>query len=197
MAMVDLREQDPIQGHDVLVTITPYTSANTTGDEEKDSINNAFEEIMMKMVNQTETYLPLFSRVPRFLDGEIIIVWSASAGALSLKFIRETFGNAFMTSIKNGRTSRIKRSRRFSMSFTVATGEEFSAESHMRSDRLTGSTGTQRMSLLYCRCDTLSFGVRAGKGYAVNSWQGTAEALDDGYDSAGNNQTHTDPLAGR
>lgn len=170
--------QHPIQGHDVRVK----TIAN--GDQDAGPgvggdlapLGN-FTDIMVKIVSQTETYLPLFSRTPVYMDGEIIIVWSATAGVLSFDFVKQTFGTNFVTGMDKGRKNRIRRSNRFALEFAIDTQETGKDLSVFQQDYKGADKAANRMLLKECRCDTLSFGVAAGKGYAVNSWQGTAEGF--------------------
>ena len=169
--------QDPIQGHDVRVKT--FSGGNGADAKDDTAPLGNFTDIMLKIVNQTETFLPLFSKTPRYLDGEIIIVWSATAGVLSFDFVNQTFGAGFADAMKSGRTERIKRSNRFSLEFFIDTQEKGDNPSVFERDgKLAAVTSANKMVLKECRCDTLSFGVAAGKGYAVNSWQGTAEGLE-------------------
>ncbi len=176
---------DPIQGHDVKVTSSPYDMPK--GDQrESSALMNAFTDIMIKVVVQTETFLPLNRNVPRFLDGEVIIVWSASAGVLDFNFISETFGPDFARSVGLGKR-RVSRSRRFKLTAAIDLyndeGQETlnDAEGHPEAFNNPAAVAAKgenaQLTLLMCRCDTLTFGIQAGKGYAVNSWQGTAEGI--------------------
>ncbi len=178
-------EYDPIQGHDVCVTTSSYAGVETgKTDGSNGSPMNAFTDILVKVVVQTETYLPMSRKAPRFLDGEVIIVWSASGGVLDFHFIEETFGQNFANSIDSESSkTRIQRSNRFSITATLDVGETSLNNEEAFNNPYAGDAGDgtldgkQRLKLLYCRCDTLTFGVQAGKGYAVNSWQGTAEGI--------------------
>lgn len=173
---------DPLQGYDIKVKTVPLL----TGQEQ---LVGAFTSAMFKIINQTETYLPLNSRIPRQLDGELIIVWALEQGLLDPDVMTNTFGSAFGAALNFGRGYKIPRSARFNIQFTVELGnDEFSSPQPAIFDNnafsnLDGGDGDgtsdfeYQFTLEYCRVDTYSFGMTAGRHVVANSWQGTAEAI--------------------
>lgn len=169
---------DPLQGYDVKVSVSTILGKGNN------QLVGAFTSLMFKIVNQTETYLPVNSRIPRHLDGEILVVWSMEQGLVNLNVIKNTFGNDFEAKFKLGRGTLIPRSARFDIVWTPnladkdkdtlgspAEGEATLqiAESHKKTFRLH-----------YCRVDTFSFGVTAGRHIVANAWQGTAQHISSG-----------------
>ena len=169
---------DPIQGFDVQVYSVAH-SALTTG--QNSQLQGVFTSLMFKVVNQTETYLPLNARIPRHLDGEVIFVWAAEQGLVSSNFMLNTFGKQFEDGIAKGRGNKIPRSARFALVFKVDTAETGNHPATF--DNETFVLGTQKyFTLEYCRVDTYSFGVTSGRHVIANSWQGTAEKLQESRD---------------
>ncbi len=176
--------RDPIQGHDVLIKTRGKSNGQDDGVPQNGFDDTSFTDILVKIVNQSEAILILGSRNPRYADGENIIVYSMSGPMTSLKFIGKTFGNHFAGSLKKGRKYRTPRHSRFDIDFKVDIPNGTpGGEQGFNNDEFISAQGVvkhteDKITLGYCRCDTLSFGVAAGKGYAVQTWQGTAESLD-------------------
>jgi hypothetical protein len=174
--------QDPLQGYDIKVETVPATGNNPT-------LVGAFTSLMFKIVNQTETYLPLNSRIPRMLDGEIIVVWSLEQGLVEMNVVANTFGPEFATAFEKGRQFKVPRSKRFNIKFlmnamlpstrdesTFNVGTGVGVENLIKpEDALAGTKGYQ---IRFCRVDTFSFGVAAGRHVVANSWQGTGQHIE-------------------
>lgn len=171
---------DPLQGYDIKVNVQAEGGQN-------DQLVGAFTSLMFKVVNQTETYLTLNNRIPRHLDGEIIVVWSMEQGLIDLDVIGNTFGTDFSNGLANPRgPANIPRQTRFKILFQSNTADQYpSVTSNQPSNSDTGfrqdfngstnKTGT--FALLYCRVDTMTFGVAAGRHIVANTWQGTAQSV--------------------
>lgn len=173
---------DPLQGFDVKVSVSPHMNDKVQG-----QLVGAFTSLMFKIVNQTETYLPVNSRIPRHLDGEILVVWSLEQGLVDLNVIKNTFGSHFNDAFKKGRGTLIPRAARFDIVWKANLAEEDAktasageSEATVRLDN--GTTNdpaitTSSYKLNYCRVDTFSFGVTAGRHIVANAWQGTAQHI--------------------
>lgn len=173
---------DPLQGMDIKVQV--IQSGSTAAGAGQGLLVGAFTSLMFKIVNQTEVYLPLNSRIPRALDGEIIIVWSLEQGLIDLDILSNTFGSGFASGMNSARGSLIPRSQRFSILFETNTSKDevisSSSDQGYRQDSgqisATGNPVVQ-YALQYCRVDTCNFGVTAGRHIAANTWQGTAQQI--------------------
>jgi hypothetical protein len=164
--------RDPIQGMDVLVKVIPLAGDNAG----KNVLVGGFTDLMFKIVSQTEAYLPLNTRYPRMLDGEIIVVWSMSRGLISLDVIGSTFGPKFKTAFETGRSAKLPRSTRFDISFSTQFAADDVAsltdDAIIRNDTINNG---EKYRIKYCRVDTMTFGVTSGRHVAANSWQGTGQ----------------------
>lgn len=179
MAVNDLT--DPLQGYDVKVMVSSIYTPTGQGASAQQLVG-AFTSLMFKIVNQTETYLPVNSRIPRHLDGEILVVWSLEQGLVSLNVIKNTFGSNFNNTFKLGRGQLIPRTARFDIVWSPSLADN----DKIAKDDATGqSEATLRLAdsasstykLKYCRVDTFSFGVTAGRHVVANAWQGTAQHI--------------------
>lgn len=180
---------DPVQGFDVEVYSVPHRALGatvdpSTGQQNNSQLQGVFTSLMFKVVNQTETYLPLNSRIPRHLDGEIIFVWAAEQGLVTANFMVNTFGKAFADGLAKGRGNKIPRSDRFALVFRINTAEEFSGQPATFDNDIFRAGVQKFFTLEYCRVDTYSFGVTSGRHVVANSWQGTAEKLRETNSSA-------------
>lgn len=178
---------DPLQGFDIKVSTSTYAVGAKTA-----KLVGAFTSLMFKVVNQTETYLPLNSRIPRHLDGEIIVVWSLEQGLVEADVVTNTFGEAFSAEFAKGRGTLIPRSERFDVHFQAnlaeidkAINNEAVFVSNVSSAGVVGNPNNlkdEKYTLKYCRVDTFSFGVTAGRHVVANAWQGTAQHITDSED---------------
>jgi hypothetical protein len=186
---------DPIQGFDVGVyaQVSPTLAGGGTPDA---VLVGTFTSVMFKVVNQTETYLPLNQRIARHLDGELLFVWAAEQGFIHPGFLANTFGSNFAGDLsgtgslttnadpsnptvnyRGGRASKIRRTQRFSLIFQVDMSSDVTSqnEASFWNDNFTDDG--QKLELKMCRVDTYTFGVTPGRNIVANSWQGTAEML--------------------
>jgi hypothetical protein len=176
--------RDPLQGYDIKVDV--ITGAGASGQNARRLVG-AFTSLMFKVVNQTETYLPLNSRIPRMLDGEMIVVWSLEQGLIDLAVLRNTFGKEVSEAFQVGRGALIPRQARFSISFRINSPDSTEMVSSTASDvtfnagGLNGGSNADTTKSLYrldfCRVDTMNFGVTAGRHVVANTWQGTAQNI--------------------
>lgn len=173
--------RDPLQGYDIRVR-----SVAATGDG-KGRLVGAFNTFMWRIINQTEAYIALNQRVPRMLDGEVIAVWSLEQGMISIDVVANTFGDSVATTFSKGRNNIIPRQLRMGLvveagiGTTINTPTDTSGWFGQAGFNLDGGDKPNlAVKLKYARVDTLTFGVAPGKAVAGNSWQGTAEGVDDG-----------------
>lgn len=170
--------RDPIQGFDVEVYSVSQNGDVGVGLDSDAQLQGTFTSLMFKVVNQTETYLPLNSRLPRHLDGEFIFVWAAEQGLVTSNFMVNSFGKAFADAVNTGRGYKVPRMERFRLIFAINTGEDTQDISRFNNDNFPAQLGGLKYFMLdNCRVDTYSFGVTAGRHVVANSWQGTAEGL--------------------
>lgn len=169
--------RDPFQGFDIEVTVKDAAGGTDS------VLSGAFTGFMCRLVNQVEAYLTIGRRVPRMLDGEIIIGWSLEQGLVSNSPIKDTYGEDFAKAYSKGRLEPLPRQRRFHI--TMATNVD-SIPDYNGSLDLTEAvfrTDLQRpqlamtLDIKYARVDTGSFGMVAGKRVASSSWQGTGEYI--------------------
>lgn len=173
---------DPVQGFDIKVQVSKYGNADTV-------LEGVFTGFMCRIINQTEAYLALNQRVPRMLDGEIIVAWSLEQAMVTDKPVSHTFGEKFAAAYAKGRgngstLNYVPRQVRFKVVMSTAVNNHLPADTTAGSEEifrsLEGSGGkliNMNISLEYCRIDTGSYGVVAGKRMAASSWQGTAQSL--------------------
>lgn len=168
--------RDPLQGYDIKVSVTEPADGNNSGTGSR--LLGIFNTFMWRLVNQTEAYISLNQRIPRMLDGEVLVVWSLDQGLVNMKVIENTFGGAFATSFAgdDARSHVQPRQKRFNLV----------CEQQLVAGEVTGEEGfrsegrkTTRIELKMARVDTLTFGVAPGRAVAANSWQGTAEGVND------------------
>lgn len=165
--------RDPFQGFDIQVAVTD-AEGKSDG-----VLGGAFTGFMCRIVNQTEAYLTIGRRVPRMLDGEIIIGWSLEQGMVGNRPITETYGKEFAEAYKNGRLEDLPRQRRFhiEMETTIASIPGAPSEVHFRHD-LPLAKLKMNLTIRFARVDTGSFGMVAGKRVASSSWQGTGQSVE-------------------
>lgn len=176
---------DPFQGYDISVSVVTYDTKDT-------KLEGSFTGFMCRIVNQTEAYLPLNQRIPRMLDGEIIVAWSLEQGHVNDDWVRSTYGKNFADAIAKGRTEGnvIPRQRRFKVQMSTVTKHiDDIGEVSFNNDGNTNASNTNKINKLtltlhYCRVDTGSFGVVAGRRVAASSWQGTAQSITSADDTA-------------
>lgn len=177
---------DPIQGMDIQVSTVQ--SLQTAGARSGGQLVGVFTSAMFKIVNQTETYLPLNARIPRHLDGEIIIVYALEQGLIDPNVMTNTFGSTFAAALANGRGAKIPRSSRFNVKFKAELSQDLEDNDPaiFFNDQITNRSGDGLATgnllelgfmLTNCRVDTFSFGMTSGRHIVANSWQGTAEGL--------------------
>jgi hypothetical protein len=187
--MGEIGLQDPLQGYDIKVETVNFAAGNAVGSTSGPLVG-AFTSLMFKIVNQTETYLPLNSRIPRMLDGEVIVVWSLEQGLVEMNVVSNTFGSGFATAFEKGRQFKVPRSQRFNIKFGMNamlsdTTDETTfntaggTTSFISAAQAKGNAGvpTNGYQITLCRVDTFSFGVAAGRHVVANSWQGTGQHL--------------------
>lgn len=173
--------RDPLQGYDIRVQAV----AAGQGLDGTQTLVGAFNTFMWRVVNQTETYLPLNMRIPRMLDGEVMTVWSTDQGMVNFNTVENAFGNAFKMGYERGRKAIIPRSRRFDWVISGQSGVTADFDGLGSNDygfNRGGPTGTlpnMLIKLRVARVDTMTFGVAPGRAIVANSFQGTAEGCDD------------------
>jgi hypothetical protein len=174
--LTDLELRDPVQGFDCTVEVVSIGT--------DDVLTGSFTGFMCKIINQTEAYLPLGTRVPRMLDGEILIAWSLEQGLQHPRVLANTYGKAFAEAYGSAKSRQtpVPRQRRFNIKMNTTV-------LHMPADSTSWSEVTYNpgdlkkqyskleLTLRYCKVDTGSFGVMAGRRVAASSWQGSGEGI--------------------
>jgi hypothetical protein len=102
---------DPIAGFD----IAAWMQDSVTGQL---ALFGDFQSITLTIRNSTETYLPLGTRFPVYLDGEVQIAFVVEQGLVDLNFLQRTFGVQQMT-----REQLVTRSPRFQLTFDANANE--------------------------------------------------------------------------
>lgn len=168
--------RDPLQGYDIKVSVTGPADGKNSGTGTR--LVGIFNTFMWRLVNQTEAYISLNQRIPRMLDGEVLVVWSLDQGLINMDVVKNTFGEGFATDFAgdDARSKVQRRQVRFNLLCQQGTINEQLGEEGFQND----GRGLTSIELKMARVDTLTFGVAPGRAVAANSWQGTAEGVDDG-----------------
>lgn len=184
MAYNTFNMRDPLQGYDIKVTATEHSGGNNAGESTTKRLVGRFNSFMYRVVSQTEAYLTLDERIPRMLDGEVIVVWSLDQGLVNPNVVENTFGKKFADAFAQGRGHLIPRQNRFLLKAEAGKGTTIHADTPIGETGFNVGDGTDlpkyQAKLVFCRVDTLTFGISPGKAVAANSWQGTAEGVDEG-----------------
>lgn len=96
---------DPIQGYD----IAAWLQDTATG---KIALFGDFQSITLTIRDSTETYLPLGTRFPVYLNGEVQIAFVIEQGLVDMNFMQRTFGVQNMV-----REQLVTRGPRFQLTF--------------------------------------------------------------------------------
>ena len=178
--------RDPLQGFDIRVRAVPVGNADGASTENgTPRLIGQFNSFMWRIINQTEAYLAMGGRIPRMLDGEVLTVWSLDQGLIDLNIIARVFGNNFADALATGRSGVIPRQQRFNLVAearigSTIHGQTTTGEASFNLGANPGPAPGIKVTLKFCRADTLTFGVAPGRAVAANSIQGTAEGAADG-----------------
>lgn len=171
---------DPLQGFDADVWVLDQATGNY-------NLVGRFTSIQVTIRNATEPYLELNQRVPRLLDGEFQFGWVLERGMLDSRVLEQTFGfNAITRELRNNRNTR------FQISFAVNAPElENSGKNLVENQPLTAGprttpTGdpfsdreaTGEYVLTFCKVDSFTMGVNAGRNVIANRWEGMCEGIE-------------------
>ncbi len=211
-AAVNNAIRDPLQGFDCDVWAVDQATGNQV-------LVGRFTSLQITIRNASEPYMELNQRVPRILDGEFQFGWVMERGLLDTRILEDTFG---IPAIQ--REMRISRSPRFLITFDMNAPEL--NENHAGqgiNGALAGTDGSARLNqkeifsarvargreyrkavgqyrLTYCKVDSLTMGVMAGRSVVATRWEGLAEGIsffDDSDIWAGTTlSTATQPIAG-
>jgi hypothetical protein len=169
--------RDPLQGYDLKVTVVEPADGTASGAGAR--LLGSFNTFMWRLVNQTEAYISLNQRIPRMLDGEVLVVWSLDQGLVNMDVVSRTFGKPFADSFgdTDARKTLQPRQKRFNLVCQANMADFTPGEAGFREEG--SGVSLTRIELKMARVDTLTFGVAPGRAVAANSWQGTAEGVDD------------------
>lgn len=180
---------DPMQGFDADVWVIDQATGNY-------NLVGRFTSIQFTVRNATEPYLELNQRVPRLLDGEFQFGWVIERGMLDARVLEQTFGyNAITRELRNNRNVR------FQISFSVAAPElqtagrvvtdstlDFGSRGNGtnitgQSDIISNSTYSSRTAvgeyvLTFCKVDSFTLGINAGRNVIANRWEGMCEGIE-------------------
>ena len=133
---------DPIQGFD----IAAWMQDTATG---KIALFGDFQSITLTIRDSTETYLPLGTRFPVYLNGEVQIAFVVEQGLVDMNFMQRTFGVQNMT-----REQLVTRGPRFQLTFD--------ANAYELADSYIGQTGKGPNANLTYRGGASSFNQIVG-----------------------------------
>lgn len=182
---------DPMQGFDADVWVIDQATGRY-------NVVGRFTSIQLTIRNATEPYLELNQRVPRLLDGEFQFGWVLERGMVDSRVLEQTFGYSSIT-----RELRNSRNARFQISFSVnapelntagkvvadvggtnAFGSNSSAGgSAGRGSDIISTPFAERKAvgeyvLTFCKVDSFTMGVNAGRNVIANRWEGMCEGID-------------------
>lgn len=163
---------DPMQGFDADVWVIDQATGSF-------DLVGRFTSIQITVRNATEPYLEMNQRVPRYLDGEFQIGWTLERGMLDARVLQQTFGYGNIS-----RELRLNRGSRMQITFELhATELHDKAATELGMAGFTGlqAAGTRvakgQMVLTFCKVDTFTMSVMAGRQVIANQWQGLAEGI--------------------
>lgn len=174
---------DPLQGFDADVWVIDQGTGNY-------NLIGRFTSIQVTIRNATEPYLELNQRVPRLLDGEFQFGWVLERGMLDARVLEQTFGfNAITRELRNSRNTR------FQISFSCNAPELESTTENLNPAGVVGTTarGSNEAGnanvfasrktigeyvLTFCKVDSFTMGVNAGRNVIANRWEGMCEGIE-------------------
>lgn len=185
---------DPLQGFDADVWILDQATG-------KNILVGRFTSFQLTVRNSTEPYLEFNQRIPRYLDGELQIGWVCERGLLDVRVIEQTFGFETLS-----RELRLNRQPRFNITVQIsaaeldsdsfptgANGQEVQNGTIQNGELAIGtptsfSQETPRnnyarrkaageLVLQYCKLDSFTMGMMAGRSVIANRWEGLAEGI--------------------
>jgi hypothetical protein len=186
---------DPLQGFDADIWILDQATG-------RNILVGRFTSFQLTVRNSTEPYLEFNQRIPRYLDGELQIGWVCERGLLDVRVIEQTFGFDTLS-----RELRLNRQPRFNITVQLNAQEldsnSFGAESGKGStidnatiqngELIIGNNDTFRsvgdrnnyarrkaageLNLQYCKLDSFTMGMMAGRSVIANRWEGLAEGI--------------------
>lgn len=203
--------RDPLQGFDCDVWVTDQATGNQV-------LIGRFTSLQLTIRNASEPYLELNQRVPRILDGEFQFGWVMERGLIDTRVLEDTFG---IPAIQ--REMRVSRSPRFMISFDMNAPELNENSNAGINTALNSLEGSRKLNqrdiftsrvpegrqyrkavgqyrLTYCKVDSMTIGVMAGRSVVATRWEGLAEGIsffDDSDIWAGTTlKTATQPIVG-
>lgn len=185
---------DPLQGFDADIWILDQATG-------KNFLVGRFTSFQLTVRNSTEPYLEMNQRIPRYLDGEIQIGWVCERGLLDVRVLEQTFGFADLS-----REQRLNRQPRFNITVQISAEElNQSTLSDAKDGSIVknGTIGNGELSvgvaansgagdlrnnynkrkssgelvLQYCKLDSFTMGIMAGRSVIANRWEGLAEGI--------------------
>jgi hypothetical protein len=177
---------DPIQGFDADV----YIQDQATGQQ---LMIGRFTSFQTTIRNATEPYMEMNQRIPRLLDGEFQFGWVLERGLIDVRDLPDnTFGLSYL-----GRELRLSRSPRWQItveidapeldqSGTTANSSSSNASALLSQETFVGasipSSRTSRDArgayrLIYCKPDSMTLGIMAGRSVIATRWEGLCEGV--------------------
>ena len=174
---------DPLQGFDADVWVVDQGTGNY-------NLVGRFTSIQLTVRNATEPYLEMNQRVPRLLDGEFQFGWVLERGMLDSRVLEQTFGfNSITRELRNNRNVR------FQISFSVNAAELQDSDASLNSGTAASAGGsvtsdqtgsvynqsrhsTGEYVLTFCKVDSFTIGVNAGRNVIANRWEGMCEGIE-------------------
>lgn len=180
---------DPMQGFDADVWVLDQGTGNF-------NLVGRFTSLQLTIRNATEPYLEMNQRVPRLLDGEFQFGWVLERGMLDSRVLEQTFGyNAITRELRNNRNVR------FQISFSINAPELQDSSNPISTNGagITGPTSTAaggnglgdpsnpfskgrhaygEYLLTFCKVDSFTIGINAGRNVIANRWEGMCEGIE-------------------
>lgn len=185
---------DPLQGFDADIWILDQATG-------KNILVGRFTSFQLTVRNSTEPYLEFNQRIPRYLDGELQIGWVCERGLLDVRVIEQTFGFESLS-----RELRLNRQPRFNITVQISAQELDSDSFGVNTEvsKITNGTiqngelivGSEsqylkasprnnyarrkaagELNLSYCKLDSFTMGMMAGRSVIANRWEGLAEGI--------------------
>jgi hypothetical protein len=168
---------DPLQGFDADVWVV---------DQATGAINmiGRFNSLQLTVRDSTEPYLEFNQRAPRYLNGEVQIGWVLERGMVDTRLLQSVFGFNTLS-----REMRFNRSPRMQITFDLNAPELQQVSGNRTSENNNGELifgqgmFSQRQAvgqyrLTFCKPDTLTIGMMAGRSVIATRIEGLAEGIE-------------------
>lgn len=159
----------PLQGYDVGVWVEDEAPRAN-----KSTLLGQFTSIIITFKNASEPYIPVGSRQPIYLDGEMQIAFALEKGLLDALVFQQTVGFR-----RIHQRNRYIRSPRFKITFAMDPVDwmALDEDSHFFGE-LIRRYPSGRFVLEGCKIDNFQVVGTSGKSVVATRWEGVAEGID-------------------